>query len=372
MHAHIIYFNYLNPDGNGMSIGGIQTYITNLIPVLNDCEYQVTVYQRSETDFHKQLSDCDVYGIGHPKNHCQETSKALIERVLPHIDLANDLLIYGCETCITRRVPCRTIAIQHGILWDVPSDECSKFRYFRRFIWKCHMAWQVNQRVNKVNQLVCVDYNFVNWQRATTPYPQTRLFVIPNFSAIPPSKPQKNNININIIFARRFFTHRGTRLFTQVAKLLLAKHRNIEITIAGTGPDAKYIHQELDIFDNVEFMTYESHESMKIHESKDIAVIPTIGSEGTSLSLLEAMAAGCAVVCTNVGGMTNIVIDGYNGLMINPDVESLYEAIEKLIYDSILRAKLQENAYNTVRDAFSLDVWKERWTKIINSNNLSS
>lgn len=51
------------------------------------------------------------------------------------------------------------------------------------------------------------------------------------------------------------------------------------------------------------------------------------------------MAAGCAVICTNVGGMTNIIIDGYNGLMINPDEDSLYKALDRLIEDKLLRGK---------------------------------
>ena len=100
---------------------------------------------------------------------------------------------------------------------------------------------------------------------------------------------------------------------------------------------------------------------------KDIAVVPTVGSEGTSLSLLEAMASGCAVVCTNVGGMTNIVLDGYNGLMIYPEEEELYNALTCLIEDSSLRAKLQANAYNCVKDAFSLHRWKDAWKKVIDN-----
>lgn len=367
MHAHIIYFNFLKPNGDGISIGGIQTYVSNLIPVLKNCGYEVTIYQRSDNDFHKKLNGYDVYGVGQKKNLCPEVADALLDKALSTIDHANDLLIYGCETCITRKVSCRTIAIQHGILWDIPFKACSSLRYFKHFIGKCNMAWRINQRVNKVDQLVCVDYNFVNWHRAITPYTKTNHIVIPNFAAIPPAMPSKDNDVVNIIFARRFFVHRGTRLFANVAKRLLAKHLGICITIAGSGPDEEYLHKVLGQFTNVHFITYASTDSLKIHENKDIAVIPTLGSEGTSLSLLEAMASGCAVVCTNVGGMTNIVLDGYNGLMINPDEVSLYAALEMLIENSTQRAILQNNAYITAKYAFSLTAWKEKWVKVINS-----
>ena len=125
------------------------------------------------------------------------------------------------------------------------------------------------------------------------------------------------------------------------------------------------MHEHLDSHCNVHFIRFASNESLQIHQDKDIAIIPTIGSEGTSLSLLEAMASGCAVVCTNVGGMTNIVLDHYNGLMINPDEESLYQAIKLLIEDPILKTSLQKHAYETAKASFSLEMWKERWRHIL-------
>lgn len=369
MHAHIIYFNFLNPNGEGLSIGGIQTYISNLIPVLKECGYLVSIYQRSNDDFYKNFGDYDVYGIGLRQNYGSKVSKALLSKALIHVNMSKDLLIYGCETCITKVIPCRTIAIQHGISWDVPFEECSTIQYIRHYLGKSLMAWNICQRVNKVDKLVCVDYNFVNWNRAITPYSKTRHIVIPNFTAIPQNIPTKNNGIINIFFARRLFVHRGTRLFTNVAAKILSEQKNINITIAGTGPDADYMHSILDSYKNVTFITYDSHESLHLHKDKDIAVIPTIGSEGTSLSLLEAMASGCAVICSNVGGMTNIVLDGYNGLIINPDEESLYNAIITLLYDHSLRSKLQFNAYNTVKEAFSLDIWRKKWAKVIKQTN---
>ena len=193
--------------------------------------------------------------------------------------------------------------------------------------------------------------------------------MIPNFSVIPSSIPEKNNKIVHIIFARRLFTYRGTRLFANVAERLLNKYHDIKITIAGTGPDEKYIQQKLSKYTQVEFCTYNNDESLSIHADKDIAVVPTLGSEGTSLSLLEAMASGCAVVCTNVGGMTNIILDGYNGYIINPEEEALYAAMTSLIENKDTRKMLQLNAYNTVSHAFSLEKWQKKWLQVINQTN---
>ena len=176
MHAHIIYYNYLKPDGNGMSIGGIQTYITNLIPILKECGYSVSVYQRANLDFHKKNDDCDIYGVAHQEHVGINVARAILSKVLSKLDKTNDLLIYGCETCITQKVDCRTIAIQHGISWDIPYETCSPIRYLRHFIGKFRMAWVTSNRVNKVDTLVCVDYNFLNWHAGTICFQRAMIF----------------------------------------------------------------------------------------------------------------------------------------------------------------------------------------------------
>ena len=367
MTVHIIYYNYLTPDGKAMSIGGIQTYITNLVPVISELGYKISIYQRSDHDFRIQKDGVDIHGITYTKETWgSEVARHLVDNALPYIDASKDILIYGCETCITRRISCPTIAIQHGIFWDVEDKApMSRLEYLKKTFRRLQTSWNTVQRVTKTDTLVCVDHNFVNWHRAVCINTGIRHFVVPNFSHIPDTCPTKAEGGpLRIIFARRFFIHRGTRIFTNAIRRILEEYPHIDITIAGDGPDAPYMHERLDSYSNVHFIRFASNESLKIHQDKDIAIIPTIGSEGTSLSLLEAMASGCAVVCTNVGGMTNIVLDHYNGLMINPDEESLYQAIKLLIEDPILKTSLQKHAYETAKASFSLEIWKERWRQI--------
>ena len=113
------------------------------------------------------------------------------------------------------------------------------------------------------------------------------------------------------------------------------------------------------------FTQYCSDESVKFHSNFDIAVVPTIGSEGTSLSLLEAMSAKCAVICTNVGGMTNIIIDGYNGLMVTPNIDQLYSAIKYLIDNKDIRNKISERGHDTIRKSFTFEKWEKKWREVL-------
>jgi glycosyltransferase involved in cell wall biosynthesis len=86
----------------------------------------------------------------------------------------------------------------------------------------------------------------------------------------------------------------------------------------------------------------------------DIFVLPSL-SEALSNSLMEAMACGCAVAASRVGGNPELVKDGETGLLFEPrDAAGLAEALRLLICDSTLRATFAANAARTIQSRFSL------------------
>ena len=94
-------------------------------------------------------------------------------------------------------------------------------------------------------------------------------------------------------------------------------------------------------------------------------MVPSPYSEGTSLSLLEAMSAGCACIATDIGGLSNVIINRHNGILIRPIAEDLQKAVTFLIEREDQRKHLAENAIETIRDSFSSDLWAERWTNFL-------
>lgn len=367
--AHIIYKNYLNPNGEGMSIGGIQTYVSNLIKVLHNIGYYTVVHQRGDISFHHKIDEkTEIYGYEWPAKKIRGQYKMIYQKVKGQINPTEDILVFGCESMAVKtdgRVP--VFGVQHGISWDIPMQGLSKTKYAIEYLKKQYHAWETAKRIKNVDHLVCVDCNFINWYKALVPCPQLKMHYVPNFSEVPDKPFEKPNSKegINIIFARRFMPQRGTRLFMKVAQRILNDHTNVRITIAGSGPDEKLMKENLGKNPRVQFIRYQSHESLQIHADKHIAVVPTLGSEGTSLSLLEAMAANCAVVCTNVGGMTNIIINDYNGVLIEPEEEALYKALKRLIVDNHERQILALHGHETLVSSFSLIKWQNSWMEIL-------
>ncbi len=102
--------------------------------------------------------------------------------------------------------------------------------------------------------------------------------------------------------------------------------------------------------------------------SCDMFVLPSL-YEGHPKALIEAMATGLAVVGTRVPGVENLLLDGETGLLCEPDVEGLREAISKLMSDAALRQKLGRAAREFVERNFSLDRVLELETKMLSSLN---
>lgn len=85
----------------------------------------------------------------------------------------------------------------------------------------------------------------------------------------------------------------------------------------------------------------------------DIFVLPST-KEGLGLSLMEAQGCGKAVIATNVGGISSLIKDGFNGILVEPaDPAALSKAILELLKDKNKREYLGSNARKFIADNFS-------------------
>ena len=109
----------------------------------------------------------------------------------------------------------------------------------------------------------------------------------------------------------------------------------------------------------------------------DVFVLPTQYREGIPRVLLEAGAAGCAMVTTKMPGCSEVVRDGWNGLLVEPgNAAALARAIETLVQRPDLRCQMGERSRLFVRAEFSLERVVEAYTEVYdgvlrNHNNAS-
>lgn len=94
----------------------------------------------------------------------------------------------------------------------------------------------------------------------------------------------------------------------------------------------------------------------------DITLIPTFAYEATALAAIESLSLGRPVVCTNIGGLNDVVRDDWNGLVVQPRAEALARAIVQLTKEPALRTLLGENGRAEAALRFSLEAWRARAT----------
>ena len=150
----------------------------------------------------------------------------------------------------------------------------------------------------------------------------------------------------------------------------------LQLVAVGGGDDLPRLQKlssELGIADRVHFLEDLSREELAAcYARAEVFALPSRG-EGFGLVFLEAMAFGCPVVAAACGGVTDLVEDGVNGLLIPPrDPDRLAETLNRLLHDGELRAKLGCNGQEIVRRKFSFEIFQVELEKILAECGLDS
>ncbi len=91
----------------------------------------------------------------------------------------------------------------------------------------------------------------------------------------------------------------------------------------------------------------------RVLAASDIVIL-TSDNEGTPLSLIQAGMAGIPVVTTNVGSISEVVMNGSTGIITSTEVIELADALEKLFNDSSLRQSFGVNAQKYTKSNFGV------------------
>ncbi|MNC61451.1 D-inositol-3-phosphate glycosyltransferase [compost metagenome] len=76
------------------------------------------------------------------------------------------------------------------------------------------------------------------------------------------------------------------------------------------------------------------------------------------------MSCGLPVVASNVGGLNDLIQDGFNGLLVPPNQEALTAALVRLVQDRAERERLGIYARETAL-AYDLSRWKRKWSEVL-------
>jgi glycosyltransferase involved in cell wall biosynthesis len=134
-----------------------------------------------------------------------------------------------------------------------------------------------------------------------------------------------------VITVRRLVYKNGIDTLIESAKVAVQKNPRLVFLAVGKGPDLIQIQEkirQLGIEKNFKLTGFISDEKLPLYyNAADVFVLPSKSGEGLPLVALEAMSCGLPVVATNVGGISEVMIEDYGRLVPPDNLASLAEAI---------------------------------------------
>lgn len=188
-----------------------------------------------------------------------------------------------------------------------------------------------------------------------------QCYVVPNLVSLaaysPVPRPERGRLKM--LFAGWIMPTKGVFDLVEAVGASDTLRRQ-KLTLCGKGPsegDLRRRIRELRLEDTVELAGWVAGSEIRDRLlDADIYVLPS-HSEGFSIGLIEALAAGCAVVTTDVGLITDYVRNGEHGLIVPArEPASLREALERVVCDGQLRERLQEAGVGLARLRFDASV----------------
>ena len=337
------------------SAGGRQRYIRDIATLIKDVwKRDVLVVQKASKYFERTTEGgIPVVGIRSDLTAKGDPGFAIKARKTLK---KKDVVLYASGEDAWPFFANNSKAIQHGIWWDGPQPWLTR-RIQRMRAFAC---------LRIVNSMLCVDTNFINWVRGFGKEGlelSQKCHYIPNYADISRIREHRNleGAPLRLICARRYEEKRGVDLFVEALGILKSECfefsaqiscpggvEKVQRNLRALGLDSSRVNVTADSMDDV----------LQRYAHADVAVVPTIWSEGTSLACVEAICAGVPVVATPVGGLGNLIVPGFNGFLVQPNASAIARAIMGFS-DRTLLAQMQENC-RSMRSALSLQTWQRQ------------
>ena len=165
-----------------------------------------------------------------------------------------------------------------------------------------------------------------------------------------------------VLFPARMIYDKGVMEFVAAARQLKAQYPEWRFVMAGAADyrnPANVPREQLQQFQREGIIEWMDHvpDMIPLYLKSSIGCLPSYYGEGLPKSLLEAAAAGCAVVTADSVGCREAIVPGVTGLLVPPrSIEPLAEALQRLISDRSLREGLGRAGCKLARDKFDLNL----------------
>jgi glycosyltransferase involved in cell wall biosynthesis len=306
-------------------------------------------------------------------------------KCLPGHDLVyerNSLYKYGVA------MACKRLRLPYVLYFE--ADDILEHDYMDKPItgllrWRASEAIRYNLKT--ANCIICVSeqgkiHLVTNWN-----VPVEKIVVFPNAADVQRFRPYpetrsevRTSLRVNsnplIIFVGNFYIwHDITTLLNAFAQVILT-YPETRLILIGDGSQREVMMNHannIGIGHAVKFTGLMAHDEIpRLLGAADIAVAPYPKMKHemwlSPIKLFEYLASGTAVIASAIGQLTNVIIDGYNGLLVPPgDTSAMAAAIKRLIEDSSMRSELGQHAREDAVSKYSWENYISRLERLFNA-----
>lgn len=153
----------------------------------------------------------------------------------------------------------------------------------------------------------------------------------------------------NVLYIGQLVEHKGVDYLIRAFKNI--KGDDYRLTIAGTGTEEAHLKFLARSDKRILFAGFVSGDQKAKHfQEASVTVLPSIWYDNSPVSIYESFQYGVPIIGSAIGGIPELVIDGYNGLTVTPRNEGhLEKAIRRVHDESELQKQFREHALESLK-----------------------
>jgi glycosyltransferase involved in cell wall biosynthesis len=162
--------------------------------------------------------------------------------------------------------------------------------------------------------------------------------------------PRKNYDTIKVLYVGQVNRVKGVHVLIEAFKKI--EQRNVSLSIVGSGQDFECMERLASSDPRIKLLGFIPNEALATHyREANMMVVPSMWYDMAQLVIGEGFSFGIPVIGSRIGGIPELINEGYNGLLFEPgDSEELQERLGSLIRNPAELKKLEHGAFESSKN----------------------
>lgn len=197
-----------------------------------------------------------------------------------------------------------------------------------------------------------------------------KIKVLPNSIDVDYFHPSTILKKYDLITVGRISPEKQLNIFVEVVEKLAKNNKNIKAAIAGSGPEFNIIQTviiEKGLENNITMLGFVEGDNLRDLFSQGKIYLSCSQTEGFPRTIIQSLACGTPCVSSNVGDLTDTIIEGVNGYLVNDscDVKNYVEKITCLLNSSEIYKSFSNKGREIVSEKYSYIASTKLWESIL-------